>query len=101
MKDTTIQPQPGSRAEPAQPAVPQTVPPLAFPPQEKGKQGNSSANGSDENVTKLILDTLTQHAEAIGVITTRLLALQAQLDKMAGHTPAEPNQSSARPVSLS
>ncbi len=59
------------------------------------------SNGLGGNVTKLILDTLTQHAEAIGVITTRLLALQSQLDEMAGHTPAEPNQTSARPVPLS
>ena len=59
------------------------------------------SNGLGGNIAKLILDTLTQHAEAIGVITTRLLALQAQLDEMAGHAPAEPNQSSARPVPLS
>ena len=59
------------------------------------------SNGLGGNITKLILDTLTQHAEAIGVITTRLLALQSQLDKVAGHAPAEPNQTSARPVPLS
>ncbi len=59
------------------------------------------SNGLGGNITKLILDTLTQHAEAIGVITTRLLALQSQLDEMAGHAPAEPNQTSARPVPLS
>ncbi len=59
------------------------------------------SNGLGGNITQLILDTLTQHAEAIGVITTRLLALQSQLDEMAGHAPAEPNQIPARPVSLS
>ena len=67
--------------------------------QQQLTAGRSPAINGD--ALKEVLNTLTQHAKAIQLITELVRALQSQLDEMAGHTPAEPNQTSARPVPLS